>query len=193
MKTLSIDCASHEGHIACVDDAGTRAIRAFARANDAELVPFAEDALARAGWKKEDVERVACNLGPGGFTSVRNGVAFANALSDLLGVPAAGYHGSVLALARTGAALWVHSTRRDEAFVLGGPWAEPTLVPIADVLAAVRGTTVAGDLLDAHRAAILDAGAAIPPALPLESVLPGLLAGLQPRGGTLVPWYGRGI
>lgn len=191
MKTLSIDFASHEGHIACVDGGRAAALRTVGRANDAELVPLAADLLREAGWEKGDVERVACDLGPGGFTSVRNGVAFANALAHELKVPLAGYHGSALALARTHADWWCHSTKADALFVLGGAWTGPTLVALADLPGRV--TTVAGDLLDAHRQALAALGATFPAPAPLEAVLPAFLDGLDYAGKGLVPWYGRGI
>lgn len=191
VRILSLDLASHDGHVACVDGDAVRAIRVVGRVNETELVPLLEDALEEAGWTKTDIEGVACNLGPGGFTSVRNGVAFANALAHGLGVPLAGYHGSALALSRTGAPWWVHSTRRDQAFVLGGPWTEPTLVPVADLPRV--DAPVAGDLLDEHRAALAALGASFPAPAPLDAVLPAFLAALDYRTEPLVPWYGRGI
>lgn len=194
MRTLSLDLASHDGHVACVDGS-VLSIRRFDRANDAELIGMLEEVLSDAGWEKGDIERIACNLGPGGFTSVRNGVAFANALADGLGVPLAGYHGSALSLARCQGEptepWWIHSTRRDEAFVLGGGWAEPTLVPITDIPRV--DASVAGDLLDEHRSALCALGASFPDPEPLEGVLPPFLDGLEYRKETLVPWYGRGI
>lgn len=209
MKTFSIDLASHEGHLACVDGSAVRAIRTVGRVTDAEVVSLAEAVLADAGWKKEEIERVACNLGPGGFMSLRGGVAFANAIADRLGIPMAGYHGSSLAIARCGAAaghalpqpnhgtkidFWVHSTRQDQVFIAGGTWLEPTLAPLADVLGSVvPDTRVVGDLLDAHKTLLAERGATFPVPAALESVLPSFLAGLAYGKKTLVPWYGRGI
>ncbi len=220
MKTLSIDLPSHDGHIACIDGDAVRAIRIIGRTNETELIPLLEEVLKEAGWAKADIERIACNLGPGGFTSVRNGVAFANALADGLGVLLGGYHGSALALARCHGSApltmttsqhakmlplssraeprddvwWIHSTRRDQAFVRGGSWNEPTLVTLADVLAAVRpGMTVAGDLMEAHHHALAAAGASFPAKAPIEAVLPAFSGELSYAKEPLVPWYGRGI
>lgn len=190
MKTLSIDFASHEGHLACVAGVVV-AIKTVSRVNDAEFLPLLDALLGDAGWKKEDIERIACNLGPGGFTSVRGGVAFANALADQLKVPLAGYHGSDLALARCPADTWIHSTRRDQAFVRGGHWTEPTLVPVAELAPATMSVT--GDLLPEHRELLADLGATFPPSSPLEAALPSFLSGLEYDTKQLVPWYGRGI
>ena len=81
MKTLSIDFASHDGHIACIEGDRTIAIAHVARVNDTDMIALIDGVLKDAGWKKQDIERIACNVGPGGFTSVRGGVAFANAFN----------------------------------------------------------------------------------------------------------------
>jgi tRNA A37 threonylcarbamoyladenosine modification protein TsaB len=194
MRTICIDLPSHDGHVACINGDAVRSIRVTGRTNETELIPLMEGVLEEAGWTKGDIEHIACNLGPGGFTSVRNGVAFANALADGLGVPLGGYHGSALALARSPADLWLHSTKAEALFVLGGSWSEPTLVSLADVLAATRpGMSVAGDLMDAHRTALVSAGASFPIKAPLEAVLPAFSAALAYGKEPLVPWYGRGI
>lgn len=194
MKTLCIDFASHDGHVACVDADAVRAIRLVGRVNETELIPLLEDAMEEAGWAKTNIERIACDRGPGGFTSVRNGVAFANALADGLGVPLGGYHASALALVRSPADLWLHSTKAEALFALGGAWSEPTLVSLADVLTTIRpGTAVAGDVMDAHRDALASAGATFPAKTSLEAVLPAFTGALAYAKEPLVPWYGRGI
>ena len=190
MRTISIDFASHDGHIACVDGS-VRSLRSVERANDAGMIALLEDVLREAGWKKEGIERIACNLGPGGFTSVRGGVAFANALADQLQVSLAGYHGSSLALARCHADLWTHSTKADALFVLGDGWKEPTLVVTGDLPAAIG--TATGDQTEAHRALLASKGAAFPAPSPLQTTLPAFLDGLSYGKDLLVPWYGRGI
>lgn len=191
MRTLSIDFASHDGHLACVDDKRVVALRHLERLNDAAFIATLDGVVGEAGWTKESIERVACNLGPGGFTSVRGGVAFANALADQLNVPVGGYHGSALALARTNAEWWFHSTKTDSLFVLGGEWSEPTLIGFDALPMSV--TTVAGDLLDAHEAALASRGATFPTPNPFEAVLPAFTDGLAYARKGLVPWYGRGI
>lgn len=190
MRIISIDFASHHGHIACVDDV-VLSMRDVSRVNDTEMIGLVDGILKDAGWDKEGIERIACNVGPGGFTSVRGGVAFANALAGQLGVPLAGYHGSALALERTGADWWFHSTKTDALFARGGNWTEPTLISLSDVPA--RLTTVCGDLLDAHGTALAERGATMVAPKPLETVLPAFLVGLEYYTKGLVPWYGRGI
>jgi tRNA A37 threonylcarbamoyladenosine modification protein TsaB len=183
MNTLSIDFASHDGHIACIEADRTVAIAHVTRVNDTDMIALIDGVLKDAGWKKQDIERI-----------VRGGVAFANALADQLHVPLAGYHGSALALVRASADVWTHSTRQDQLFVLGRTWTEPTLVSLENVSKAIApGTTVTGDLLDTHRAMFTAKGAVFPPLASLESVLPLFLDGVAYGKDLLVPWYGRGI
>ncbi len=193
MRTFSIDIASHDGHLACVEGADVRSIRNVGRVTDTELIPLTETVLQEAGWTTSDIERIACNVGPGGFTSVRLGVTFANAMADRLDVPVAGFHGSELARARIdGDVLWVHSTKANALFVRGGQWNVPTLVTV-DELLAVQPTTVTGDLLDAHREALASRGWSISEKLSLSEVLGRLLSALDYGRTPLLPWYGRGI
>lgn len=198
MRTLCIDLPSHDGHIACIDGDAVHSIRVIGRTNETELIPLLDEVLKEAGWSKADIERIACDLGPGGFTSVRNGVAFVNALADGLGVPLAGYHGSALALARCHGELvesmWLHSTKAEALFACGGPWPEPTLITLAEAVAVIRpGTIVAGDVMEAHRTVLAAAGASFPAALSLDGVLPAFSGALAYGKEPLVPWYGRGI
>ena len=54
------------------------------------LMPEIVNLVAEAGYGLDDIEGVAVGLGPGGFTSVRIGLATAKALAHALGVPLAG-------------------------------------------------------------------------------------------------------
>lgn len=191
MRTLSLDLVSHHGHLACINDDRIVALRAVERVSDAALLPLFDELLQEASWKPADIERIACNVGPGGFTSLRVEVSFANALADQLKIPIAGFHGSALALARTKADLWAHSTRSDQLFVLGGLWTEPTLVELAALPSLPM--TVAGDVLDTHRAALIERGATFSELRPFPAILPAFVDGLSYGEKALVPWYGRGI
>lgn len=196
MRTLSIDIASHEGHIACVERDVVQSIAMVGRVTDTELIPLTEKVLTEAGWNTSDIERITCNIGPGGFTSVRLGITFANTLADQLQLTIAGFHGSDLARARTDDAnvLWLHSTKADALFVLGGPWGEPTLAPLDELLARLpSATAVTGDLLDAHREVLIARGCTIATQRPLSEILPSFLMNAAYAEKPLLPWYGRGL
>lgn len=75
----------------------------------AERLPgFVAEALAAAGWTPADVGRIAVTTGPGGFTGVRVGVAFARGFALALGIPAVG----VPSLAALAASLRPRSAHR---------------------------------------------------------------------------------
>jgi len=91
MRVLSIDTASPLPALALVetgDDArGREALRLLPR-NAAEALPSALDALlAEASVTLRAVERVAVLSGPGSFTGLRAGAAFARGLARALAVP----------------------------------------------------------------------------------------------------------
>ncbi len=58
--------------------------------HDARLAPVVEKLMRDAGIAFADLDRVAVIVGPGSFTGVRVGVAFARGLSLSLDIPAVG-------------------------------------------------------------------------------------------------------
>jgi tRNA threonylcarbamoyl adenosine modification protein YeaZ len=205
MHCLFLNLASHSGLLACVTDARVTASEGVDhRLGDHELLPRIQRMLGAAGWSFSDLTQVACVLGPGGFTSLRVAVACANTLSDQLRIPSAGIHLSDLCGARVASSaaemrapfLWVHSTKREQLFVRGfgvGPWEEPTLISLTDLLSHVRpGTSFCGELLPEHRQAIEAAEARELSQHQREEVLPPFLRSRRYARDILFPWYGRG-
>ena len=86
---LAVDCSlrltgvalAREGHAVASEtlDLGRR--------QGAELPLMAERLLRKAGWTWDDIGRVAVTSGPGYFTGIRVGAAYASALAYGLGVP----------------------------------------------------------------------------------------------------------
>jgi tRNA threonylcarbamoyladenosine biosynthesis protein TsaB len=64
-----------------------------------QLLELVDGVLQKAGWKKHDLELVACCIGPGSFTGVRVGVATAKGIALALGLPIVGI-GSLEVMAR---------------------------------------------------------------------------------------------
>ena len=86
MKSLFLDLGSHKGTIACVTDSSVAAITEVDhRIDDRLLTELLEKTLKSADWSYPDITRLACVAGPGGFTSLRVGVAAINALSTMPG------------------------------------------------------------------------------------------------------------
>lgn len=207
MKILFLDLASHDALIACCDDQNTVGSESVhARIGDHEVIPMIEKVLAEAGWSFEGLEAIACIVGPGGFTSLRVAVTFANVLSDQLGIGSVGIHLSDLYRARVGSAkdevrsakgkeknvYWLHSTKKDQLFVCGGEWKEPTLISIDELQSRItnhESRMWMGELIDEHQSIIQADPINL---LPISDVLPELLSTQKYDEELLVPWYGRG-
>jgi tRNA threonylcarbamoyladenosine biosynthesis protein TsaB len=92
MTVLAFDCCLRRVSVTVLRDG-----RAFTHDEAAEqggqaerLMPMIEAARADAGLAWADIARIAVTCGPGGFTSVRVGIAAARALALALRIPAVG-------------------------------------------------------------------------------------------------------
>jgi tRNA threonylcarbamoyladenosine biosynthesis protein TsaB len=92
LRVLGIDTSSVRGSVALVE--GRRPIASASHdrenAHDASLQPLIEQVLAEAGWSARQLERIAVGTGPGSFTGLRVGIAFAQGLSEGLKIPLVG-------------------------------------------------------------------------------------------------------
>ncbi len=206
-RTLFLNLASHMGSLACID--ASRVVASAAvdhRISDSDLVPLFTKVLDDAGWKQESIERIACVIGPGGFTSLRVAVAFANTLSYALNIPVAAVHLSDLYATRVRVChpelvegfLWLHSTKKMQLFVRGfgtmrDRYPEATLLTL-DALTAdfPKGLPWAGELIPEHEAAVTAAGGERAKMRDIAVILPDFVESLKYEKQTLLPWYGRG-
>ena len=92
MLTLVIDSASNVGTVGLVDRAGVLAERRWTLTGtySLELLGMVEAVLGEAGVAREAIEAVVVDAGPGGYGSLRAGVATAQGLALGLDVPLAG-------------------------------------------------------------------------------------------------------
>jgi tRNA threonylcarbamoyladenosine biosynthesis protein TsaB len=74
------------------------ACEVMARGHQERLAPMAEAVMAQAGLPFSAIERIGVTVGPGSFTGLRVGVAFAKGLASALDMPAVGI-GTLEALA----------------------------------------------------------------------------------------------
>ncbi len=201
MRTLFLNLASHDGLVACVSDTAVVASCSIGhRVDDREFTEQIEKVLDNAGWTYKDLTHTACVVGPGGFTSLRVGVAAANALSYALGIPSCGIHLSDLFKARAPSddVLWLHSTKKHELFTRGfGRYTkdvpQAVCVRLAEFTNKVQaGNMWMGELIPEHRTVLDERGLSDAPLRPLGDVLPVFLAGQEYAKRTLQPWYGRG-
>ncbi len=207
MRTLFLDLASHAGFLACIDASRVVSSRGVDhRISDAELVPLFEEAIKDAAWRQEDIQRIACVIGPGGFTSLRVAVAFANTLSYALDIPVAAIHLSDLYATRVRGChpelvegfLWLHSTKKTQLFVrrfgtAHHQYPEATLLPIETLIADFpKGIPWVGELIPEHEAAVTATSGMRAEVRDLAAILPDFVASLNYEKQTLLPWYGRG-
>lgn len=91
MHILFLDLASRKPAIALVTESETlNVVQRDEKILEHELLPLVEQILKSSNLSYNDLTHIACTRGPGGFTSVRLGVATANALAYALRIPIVG-------------------------------------------------------------------------------------------------------
>lgn len=159
MIVLALDTALGACSAAVVDDGRTLAARSepMTRGHQERLAPLVAEVVAEAAVGFDRLDRVAVTRGPGSFTGLRVGLAFARSLALARGLPCVGA-GTLEALAveTGGAVLAAISAPQGRLYVqrfeAGAPAAEAVLVqPAAVDLAGVRLVVGPGaELLRGH-------------------------------------------
>jgi tRNA threonylcarbamoyladenosine biosynthesis protein TsaB len=126
-----------------------RADERLGRGHAERLPPMVDETLAAAGVTYADLERIAVTTGPGSFTGVRVGIAFARGLALALDIPVVGI-GTLHALAhslgarREGTLAAVLDAKRGEVFALvqdiasDGILAEPEAIVVEELAARLQ-------------------------------------------------------
>ncbi|WP_312166357.1 tRNA (adenosine(37)-N6)-threonylcarbamoyltransferase complex dimerization subunit type 1 TsaB [Phenylobacterium sp.] len=133
-------------------------IEPMSRGHQERLAPLVAEIMGEAGLSFDQLDRIAVTVGPGSFTGLRVGLAFAKGLSAALGIPAIGV-GSLEALAQphAGRVFAVLDAKRGQvylqAFADGAAVSAPDALPIET--AAARLAELAPDLLVGTGAALL--------------------------------------
>lgn len=144
MIVLGLDTCLNACSVAVID--GERllasASEVMARGHQERLAPMAQRVMAEAGIGFDSLERIGATVGPGSFTGLRVGVAFAKGLASALSIPAVGV-GTLEALAAQGEGLVIAclDARRDQvylqAFEDGRPLMAPDVLPVGTATARV--------------------------------------------------------
>ena len=102
MRVLVIDTALDACTVAVFEDDRALSVRSeiMARGHSERLGGFVRDAVAEAGGGFEVLDRIGVTVGPGSFTGLRVGLAFAQGLGAALGLPVVGIS-TLEALARS--------------------------------------------------------------------------------------------
>ncbi len=92
MLTLGIHCAGAYCDVALADETGSVGVmrEAMKRGHDQKLAGLTADLLTSKSVRMSDIERFAVCVGPGSFTGIRVGVAFARGLALAGGTSAIG-------------------------------------------------------------------------------------------------------
>jgi len=171
----------------------------MARGHQERLAPMAQAVMREAGLPFSALERIGATVGPGSFTGLRVGIAFAKGLASALAIPAAGV-GTLEALAADidGLVFAAIDGRRDQvycqAFEAAEPLMAPDILPVSAAAARLveirqgRALTLAGS-----GAGLLAAAAPGAMVNPAEGADPRAVARLAARRspGPLVPLYLR--
>jgi tRNA threonylcarbamoyladenosine biosynthesis protein TsaB len=181
---LGLDTCLNACGVAVTD--GERVLAALcepmARGHQERLATLARDVAAAAGVAFADLDRVGVTIGPGSFTGLRVGLAFAKGLSAALGIPAVGVGvlEGLAAEAPGGRTLAAVDARRDQVYLqpfedgvaLGPPEAQS--IAAALVLTAAHGPAS----LVGSGAPLLAAAAPAARIIAAEGVDPALVARL---------------
>lgn len=89
MRILAIETATPASSVALGDSEtlAAMAVSVDKRGHVGFLVPAIEFCFAQAGWSRDDIDVVAVDVGPGGFTGLRAGIATAQSFAAAIGAP----------------------------------------------------------------------------------------------------------
>jgi len=160
MIVLAIDTCLFACSVAVVDGERVlaRRIEPMSRGHQERLAPLVQEAMLEASVGFDQLDRIGVTVGPGSFTGLRVGLAFAKGLAAALGIPAVGI-GSLEALAapERGDVVAVLDAKRGQvylqAFSGGAAVSAPDALPIET--AAARLAEFAPDILIGTGAALL--------------------------------------
>ena len=172
MATLCIDTATQHGMVVVAREGGRVATARWrsAHRHGENLFAYIDAAMADAEVSRSDLSLIGVGVGPGGFTSLRVGLATAKGLALGLGLPIVGVSSlQVLARSIEGDSALVRvpvmNAYRGEVFAAAyrigeeelEVLAQPSFGPPTEVLGAIRDTVgeasvgFCGEGVDAHR------------------------------------------
>jgi tRNA threonylcarbamoyladenosine biosynthesis protein TsaB len=143
MLILALDTALAAATAVVVKDGVVLAVRCepMARGHQEAIATLARDVMGEAGLAFQDLDRIGVTVGPGSFTGLRVGIAFAKGLALAWNTPLVGI-GSLEALAGSVAGervLAAIDAGRGQIY-LQAPGGPPQQLPLADALAVAAAS-----------------------------------------------------
>ena len=97
MKILAIDTSSKNCSVSIVEVQENKKFNIIAQENSdderthsVKLMPMVDDMLKKSNLSLNDIDLLACCLGPGSFTGIRIGIATIKAFADAKNIPTVG-------------------------------------------------------------------------------------------------------
>ena len=92
MKILAIDTSSKRCSVAILEDSNIliNLYNDDEKTHSFKLMPMVEEAFQKTNLTLEDIQLLACCVGPGSFTGVRIGIATIKAFADVTNIPVVG-------------------------------------------------------------------------------------------------------
>lgn len=163
MIILGLDTCLDACSAAVLEDGEVRATAShpMGRGHQEAIAPLVKDLMAQAGLGFSDLDRVGVTIGPGSFTGLRVGLAFAKGLGAALAVPVVGV-GTLAALAEPLAedlVFAVIDARRGQVYLQAFAQGRPLMAP--DALDVDTAAARIAELSGGRQAVLAGSGAAL--------------------------------
>lgn len=130
----------------------------MARGHQERLAPMARQVMSQAALGFDQIDRIGVTVGPGSFTGLRVGIAFAKGLALALGIPAAGV-GTLQALAceAEGLVFPILDARRGQVYLQAFDAGRPLMAP--DAVSAETAAARIAELAQGREFTLIGSGA----------------------------------
>ena len=170
MIVLALDTCLDACSLAVLDGETVRAQAShpMGRGHQEAIAPLAQAVMGEAGLAFSDLERIGVTIGPGSFTGLRVGLAFAKGLGAALAIPVVGV-GTLAALAEPlgpGLVFAVIDARRGQVYLQAFSDGRPLMAP--DALDLATAAARVAELSGGRDAVLAGSGAGL-----LADLMPG--------------------
>lgn len=170
MIVLALDTCLDACSVAVLEDGRVRAQAShpMGRGHQEAIAPLTAEVMAQASLAFADLDRIGVTIGPGSFTGLRVGLAFAKGLGAALAIPVVGV-GTLAALAEPlgpGLVFAVIDARRGQVYLQAFSDGRPLMAP--DALEVATAAARVAELSGGRDAVLAGSGAGL-----LADLMPG--------------------